>query len=295
MTDDGRTGAPLDVGPLQRSELEDALGLSTAAGWNQVRQDWERVCALPGSAFGGRSDGTVVATATTVQLGGVVWIGMVLVHPEYRGNGFGSAIVDRALEAARDEGEEVGLDATDAGRPIYADRGFEPTDPVTRWTGTSPTGEHSTTQGSRADAVERVRPLTDAERVAAFDRERCGVDRTVLLERLLNEPGTAGFVLHSEDAVDGYAIVRPGRLHAQVGPLVVDDLDAVRPLIESARAAVEKECLLVDTIGGTDGPVGERLHELGFDPDRSLTRMSRSGNSLLTGPGVVGLAGLELG
>ena len=71
-----------------------------------------------------------MASGGAVRYGdALAWICMILVDPERRGHGLGTRIFDEVL--ARCEAEVragrlrcVGLDATPAGRGIYAQRGF---------------------------------------------------------------------------------------------------------------------------------------------------------------------------
>src|ERR1041385_3750322 len=83
----------MSVGQLRlmtASDIEDASGLSPAAGWNQSDNDWRRLleCA-PRGCFGIEVEGNLVASTTAVcYQRDLAWIGMVLTHPEYRGRGF---------------------------------------------------------------------------------------------------------------------------------------------------------------------------------------------------------------
>src|SRR5215208_1332775 len=88
---------------IDRLRDEDLLAghaLSTTVGWNQTPADWRRLLRLePAGCFCARVDGRVVGTATTTIYGSVMaWIGMVIVHQDFRRRGIGAALMNRALE-----------------------------------------------------------------------------------------------------------------------------------------------------------------------------------------------------
>lgn len=273
---------------LAATDLDAAVGLSQAAGWNQVRTDWRRLLASPDArCFAGRVDGDLVATSTAItydeQSG---WVGMVLVHPDHRRQGYGTTLTERALDHGNSAAESVGLDATDAGRPLYRDLGFVDVTDVERRAGVL-------TDAGDAPRVDRVG--ADREAIADFDAERCGVRRDSLLDGLLDEPGTTGFVVDGAQSHDGrgYAVLRPGRNHWQLGPVVADSDAALDALLTAAAAKLDGESVLVDCLRED---AGELFAERGLSVYRTLTRMSyRHEEPLLCGDAVHAAAGLELG
>jgi len=116
--------------------VNDALSLSTGAGWNQTMADWLALMSdSPDGCLGMACDGKIVATTTLVCYEKrLAWIGMVLTHPDYRRRGFARTLVSRAMELARErEVRTIKLDATDQGRPLYQSLGFRDEQPVERW------------------------------------------------------------------------------------------------------------------------------------------------------------------
>lgn len=270
---------------LQESDFDDAMALVRAANWNQCRADWRRLLALaPERSFVGVVDGTVVATTTAVTYDNTVsWVGMVLVHPDHRGNGYGSTIFDHTL-ATLDSGTAVGLDATGMGRPLYRRRGFRTAAPTIRFTGTP---EHD----CDSDSVEPLVPET-VDALVTYDQRACGVDRGPLLERLHAETDTIGLI--HDDTARGYAFLRPGRETWQIGPLVADDRAILESLLSEAATRLDGAPVVVDVPeppGRTDP-----FENAGLTPDRRLERMTLQCDSpLLTGAPVIAAAGLEYG
>jgi GNAT superfamily N-acetyltransferase len=284
----------MEIDALEPTDLDAALALSRQAGWNQVRADWRRLLEHPIAwCYAGRVDGGVVATATVIAYDGrVAWIGMVLVDEAHRRRGYGTALVERALERATDAADTVGLDATDAGRPLYRELGFVDACPVERRVGTlRPSGDPDRESTVPVATVERV---ADASAVLDRDEGWCGIDRRSLLWALVEEPETTTFVADPADP-RGYAVLRPGRVHRQLGPLVATDRAALSALLDAAAVELGGDSVIVDAVVAGDDETN-LLPDRGLALDRRLTRMSHGcAELLLCGDDIHGAAGLELG
>ena len=103
------------------AELDFADSLRALAGWNQTRNDWQRLLAHePRGCFVAEWNGALAGTATTTCYGtDLAWIGMVLVHPDYRRRGIGTALLQQCLDYLSGRGVRcIKLDATPLGRPV---------------------------------------------------------------------------------------------------------------------------------------------------------------------------------
>ncbi|NGM70616.1 GNAT family N-acetyltransferase [Natronolimnobius sp. AArcel1] len=300
----------MEIRHLTTADVPAALELVKQAGWNQVSADWHRLLDLePDGCFGGYVDGDLVATTTLCTYDGsehksaecgngpvltdTGWIGMVLVHEDHRRNGYGGAIVDHALEAANDRGVTLGLDATDAGRPLYRRRGFVDVCPIERWAGvptSTPDSQYDGT-GSR-EWIDLDSRLIDE--LCAFDQRSCGVDRSALLQHLLTSSDVAGVGVRDDDGIRGYAIARPGRESGQIGPLVSSRPADAPVLLARASALLEQDAVLLDVLA-VDA-VADTLERLGLECQRRLTRMTAPNpKQLLVDPDVIAAAGFEFG
>jgi GNAT superfamily N-acetyltransferase len=258
----------LQIDRLGRADLADAVALSTEAQWNQTPADWARLLDLaPEGCFAGRLDGRLVATATAAGYGtAAFWIGMVIVARAHRGRGHGTALLRRAVQHARDRGARlVGLDATDLGRPVYLAQGFADVAPIDRWLGALAPGAPEATV-----AVDRAVDL-DGEALR-FDREACGLDRSLLLMHLAGEPGASAWVARRRGQVAGLAFLRPGRQHAHLGPVVAEPGPALPALLDAVAGQLSGGTVLVDA--PRDERVGQLLAGRGLAVQRRLQRMT---------------------
>jgi GNAT superfamily N-acetyltransferase len=266
----------LDISRLGSEDIDAALRLSTQAGWNQVAADWERFLALaPEGCFGGYVDGDLVATTCVATYDSVVsWIGMVVVEEGHRHQGYGTAMFDRGLTYALANSQDIGLDASDLGAPLYHDHGFRSTIEVERWAGTL-------TQTASHESGYDVYSVTDVDRVAALDRTVLGTDRSEVLTRLCAEDGVTTLVVGDNANPVGYAIVRTGRIHPQIGPIIAPDATAVSLLLNGVACMRSDTAVIIDTIASERTTTLCRTH--GLERRRTLSRMSyESTEPLLT-------------
>ena len=274
----------LAIDPLTEADLEAAVALSTEAGWNQTAADWRRLLDLaPHGCLAGRLDGRLVATATRVDYAGAArWIGMVLVASAWRGQGFGTAMLERAVGVG-----PCGLDATDLGRPLYLRLGLADVAPIDRWVGTLQ---------PRGHPPGRVEPLGGRRFLAAleFDRRACGVARTELLGRLAAELDVRQWVALEGDRVVGLATLRPGREHWHLGPITCEDSSVLQLLLAAAANHLGQGSVLVDAL--RDDERSAVLAACGLRVQRRLMRMTRpASQGMLMGTAVAAATAFEWG
>jgi GNAT superfamily N-acetyltransferase len=261
---------------MTAGDVEGGLRLCRAAGWNQLERDWQALLEPPSVFRVASRAGRVVGTAGAVVYGAeLAWVCMVLVDPAERGQGLGTALVEQVLDRLP-AGVAVGLDATPSGRPVYARLGFAPTGDLARLEcgpparrrgiGTEPLGAH-----------EVLRPLRagDLPRVAAWDREVFGADRSRILSGLLGAAPEYAWLLEADDALSGYCLGRPGHRTAHLGPVVALEWQTAGALVSRCLAADPDRRFTLDAPAAAVWR--SQLQQLGFSEQRPFTRMYRGG------------------
>jgi GNAT superfamily N-acetyltransferase len=241
---------------IESSDMDAVMRLKEAAGWNQTRQDWERLLELePEGCFTLVEDGVLAATATAVTYGGdLAWIGMVLTLPEYRGRGFARRLMERVMAFTAGRGiRSVGLDATDMGIGLYRQFGFQAAGLVERW--------------ERPPGAAPVEPahLSPWAPAADLDRAAFGADRSRILASLarLEAASIPGL---------GYAMGRPGTKAAYFGPSVARSAAAADCLERWFLARHPNEPVYQDILC-SNREAARLASQYGFRPVRRLTRM----------------------
>ena len=275
------------IRPLTLEDLDEALRLSTAVGWNQRLDDWRMLLRLaPAGAFAAFadtrddsdvsdvSDVSLVGTAIGIDYGAFAWIAMMLVDPAYRGRGVGR----RLLEAAMDRLPShlpIRLDATPSGRRLYQRYGFEDEAALSRHV-----IDHSRLAEHRPARLA-VQPLTDADLpiVIEQDRETFGGTRGAVIDWAFHGAPQYAYAVRSDNSGPiHYCLGRQGRLFDQIGPVVAGDDDSAHALVSAALAAAGDRRVAVDAFDSRRA-FAAALQADGFVVQRPLVRMCRPSDS----------------
>lgn len=267
-----RLPAEVIVREMLAGDLPRALALSTAAGWNQQLADWQFAQGLnPGRSFVAEAGTALVGTAVTIDYGGRHgWIAMVLVHPDWRRHGVGTALFAQAV-AALAALPATGLDATPMGRPIYERFGFQAVGELVRLVTDAvvPPSSEVTAPGRIRAAGSRAVP----DAVAALDAAASGLCRPRLLAALAaRAPDLALVHEDTAGAVDGFVLARPGRVWTQLGPLVAADTAVASALLRRALGAMAGRPAVID-VPAAQTEMLDWLATAGFREQRRNMRM----------------------
>ncbi len=227
---------------MTSADIPAGMRLKEIAGWNQTAADWERFLrASPEGCFVAESEGRVAGTATTITYEGrFAWIGMVLVDPEFRGQGIGTRLLEKTIEYLDTRRvPSLKLDATPQGKPIYEKLGFVVEYEIERWL------------LKRAPGGEMPRPAaarTDLGGILRLDREVFGADRSELLRSLHREaPAFTLEIRHGRDLL-GYALGRGGSRADHLGPWMAREEASARALLEEFLRRSGRETVFVDCL-----------------------------------------------
>lgn len=262
---------------MRKADIPAGMRLKEIAGWNQTASDWERFLeASPQGCFVAEHDGRVCGTATTISFENrVAWIGMVLVDPEYRGQGIGTRLLVRAIEYLNDlQITAIKLDATPQGKPLYEKLQFVAEYEIERWTLRRPASEMAKQSGSGSReplSQELLESIFDA------DRESFGADRSPLLKSLHGDAPEFTAGIWNAGGIEGYALGRRGSFADHLGPWMARNGTTARSLLETFLARSRREVVVVDSLK-SNAAGGELLRSFGFSYSRPLTRMYRGRN-----------------
>lgn len=273
------------------ADIPFANEVRACARWNQTPRDWLGYLGFePEGCFvaevGGRPAGTATAISYAGRLG---WIGMVLVHPDFRRLGIGTALLQAALRYLRDRGiVTIKLDATPMGKPVYVPLGFRDEYEVTRYEGVAPSG------AVIPDGVTAL-ATTPFEELSALDARVLGAARPAVLTDLSRRNPDLCFAMRDGPHLAGYLIARVGDSALQLGPWIARDAHTAALLLQAFFHRVPGKRVFLDV---PDPNVAGRglLQRHGFTVQRTFTRMFLGDNTHPGEPALVfGTSGAEKG
>ena len=252
--------------PLTRADLGDAQAITSSFGWPHRVEDLEFMLGL-GRGWAVQRDGALVGTGMCWTFGETAGtLGLVCVAPPQQGQGVGTRLLERLLEAL--EGRRIVLFATDAGVRLYERLGFRACGRIRQQQGAAirpppvplPSGQ-------------RIRPAGrgDPSRLSALDRAAAGMDRSALISALL-EAGT-GVVLDDDGTAEGFAILRRFGIGQVIGPVVAPDAAGAQALIGHFLAASSGQFTRIDVT--EESGLAPWLRTLGLADAGGAVRMVR--------------------
>jgi len=211
-------------------------------------------------------DGRLVGTITVIHHGrSLAWIGMVLVHPQYRGQGIATRLMRNALDHLTDC-PTIKLDATATGKKVYEKLGFVEEGTVRRLTTKClPPIERST---------DRIAPIARAEfkAITRMDRRHFPGDRAFLLAALHENAPAMALRLTRHRQIAGYCFGRHGSDFVHIGPIVAENTEDATRLGRDALQHWIGAPVVLD-VPGIHAEFLQWLKNAGFSVQREFVRM----------------------
>jgi len=250
-------------------DIPEAMRLKDAVGWNQTTTDWAHfLSASPEGCFVADYRGNVTGTsATIIYEGRFAWIGMVIVDKQYRGQGIGMALLERAIRYLDSRGvPTMKLDATPQGKALYEKFGFRSEYDIERWMLKRTVKERAMENGPKS-----------IEDILLIDREIFGADRSGLLRSLAQEAPRLTLSDQQNGKIIGYSFGRLGSRADHMGPWVARSEEAAEKLLNSFLLRSSRELIFIDCLRQNRWAI-PLVKARGFEFSRPLTRMFRGTN-----------------
>ncbi len=233
-----------DLRTLTNYDIPEAKQLSDAEFWNQTEKDWELLIGDPANlCLAAERNRRVIGTVTAMNYENkIAWIGMVLVHKEFRGIGVSKLLLSKILEKLKSF-NSVKLDATPAGHKVYQKFGFR--DEYITYRLTTDSTPVLDWQSIYGDSCE-ISPLCNISEIEAFDQQIIGANRRSLLKFLLNNFPNKSWILKNNNQIKGFALGRNGTIYNQIGPVSATTTDEAKILITKALSNLKGQPVVVD-------------------------------------------------
>jgi GNAT superfamily N-acetyltransferase len=277
-----------EIRPMSRADLDVALGWARAEGWNPGLDDAAPFHAQDPSGFLMGWLGSVrIGCISVVKYGDAfAFLGLFIVLPAFRGQGYGKAIWDAGIASAGSR--VIGLDGVPAQQENYARSGFVAAYRSARWG-----GRLSGLVTSRS----YVRPIGEADMtaVADFDRRHVAAERTAFLRAWLAPSASRQTEGYFEgERLRGYGTVRRCVEGWKVGPLFAETPAIAEALVATLVTPAGTDPVFIDIPEPNRAAVG-MAQRLGLQPAFETARMYRGVAPVLPLEAIYAVTTLELG
>lgn len=240
MAPPARGGTPkmaFTVRQMTLDELKLVLEWAIAEGWNPGLHDAEPFYATdPEGFFLGELDGKPVGSFSAVAYDGHFgFVGLNIVRPELRGQGFGVDIWDTGMLHLGSR--NVGLACAVAQQDYYEECGFH---------AAFQSMQYETIGGGVTPAG--LTPLAEVplKKLVEYDAKHFAVPRPRFLEAWIRQPGTTALGLLRRNRMAGYGVLRQCHVGYKIGPLIANDPAAAETLLQGLLAAASSESVFLD-------------------------------------------------
>jgi ribosomal protein S18 acetylase RimI-like enzyme len=225
------------VRTMSADEVAMAVEWAATEGWNPGRHDPHCFRAAdPDGFFVGVWRGEPVACLAAVaydeRFG---FIGLYIVKPGFRGQGFGMPIWQHGMRYLGDR--NVGLDGVVAQQANYRKSGFQLAYRNIRYQG------HVSGIGCAHVAAAADVPF---EQLLAYDRLCFPAPRERFVSAWIVQPDAVALATVAAGRVAGYGVVRRCKAGCKIGPLFADDAGVATGLFRALAASMPGELIVLD-------------------------------------------------
>ncbi len=227
----------LKLKKLDKNGLKTLVDWARNEGWNPGKHDFEVFWETdPDGFYGFYSGDELIAGGAVVSYNGEFgFMGLFIVHPEFRGQGIGRKLWylrrDLLLERLKD-GAAIGMDGVVDMQPFYEKGGFNIAFRDERY-------ECMGQATSFSDSISRIES-GDFEKIMNYDLTCFGYKRETFLKHWLALSDSNAFKFSKMGEVYGYAVIRKVNSGFKIGPLFADNDEVAEELYKAClNSAVE--------------------------------------------------------
>ncbi|WP_064695521.1 GNAT family N-acetyltransferase [Rhizobium aegyptiacum] len=276
------------VRSMRPGELELVLEWARQEGWNPGLDDSLAFLeADPSGFFVGAIGEVPVGSISVVKYGdSFAFLGLYIVHPDFRGKGYGKAIWEAAIATA--EGRTIGLDGVAAQQENYRRAGFEPAYTTLRYGGV-PTTLPASPLVAQPVLDSRLEGLLRYDS-AVFPQPR----ESFLAAWCTGRKGRRTAVVRKNHKIRGYGTIRRCYEGYKIGPLFANDADSAAALLAELIPEAKGAPVFID-IPAEHREAIALAEGLGLQPVFETVRMYRGPAPAIPMKHVFGVTTLELG
>ncbi|MGY6276003.1 GNAT family N-acetyltransferase [Methylomonas sp. MgM2] len=272
---------------MRADEIQIAIDWAAREGWNPGIHDAQTFYqADPNGFFIGEQDGRAIAVGSAVVYDEhFAFCGLYIVHPDYRGRGYGMALTRERL---RHVGQRnAGIDGVVENIPIYERIGYRLAYHNIRFQGGATAGRVTN---------QSIMPLAQVpcSMLEAYDRLCFPSKRSRFLNAWINQDHAKALAYMENGQLQGYAVRRQCIEGHKIGPLFADGFAVAEQLFQALQQDIPGETIYLDVMETNTQALrlvnAYHMHEV-----FSTGRMYLKGRPQLSEHKIFGITTFELG
>ncbi|GJL84103.1 MAG: acetyltransferase [marine bacterium B5-7] len=272
---------------MRADELQIAINWAAQEGWNPGIHDAETFYQADNNGFFiGEIGNQAVSVGSAVAYDDqFAFCGLYIVHPEYRGQGYGIALTRERLRYVGQR--NAGIDGVVENIPIYERIGYRLAYHNIRYRGIA---------ADPASIDRRVVPLSQLpiENIETYDRFCFPAKRHRFLYAWINQPDAKALGLIENGQLQGYAVRRRCIEGHKIGPLFADNDAIADALFQALQQDIPGDAIYLDIM--ETNPVAQRLvDKYNMQVVFTTGRMYLKGQPRLDDEKIFGITTFELG
>lgn len=272
---------------MRADELQTAINWAAQEGWNPGIHDAETFYQADNNGFFiGEIGNQAVSVGSAVAYDDqFAFCGLYIVHPEYRGQGYGIALTRERLRYVGQR--NAGIDGVVENIPIYERIGYRLAYHNIRYRGIA---------ADPASIDLRVVPLSQLpiENIETYDRFCFPAKRHRFLYAWINQPDAKALGLIENGQLQGYAVRRRCIEGHKIGPLFADNDAIADALFQALQQDIPGDAIYLDIM--ETNPVAQRLvDKYNMQVVFTTGRMYLKGQPRLDDEKIFGITTFELG
>ncbi|AFQ08009.1 TPA: GNAT family N-acetyltransferase [Bacillus pacificus] len=261
---------------LREEQIGDIVALSSYIGWDYNREEVETIfnSGIVYGVWNERKE-LIASAAIILYREALASIGMVIVHPDYKGRGIGKMITNSCMNSVSAQTPFM-LIATDEGKPLYEKLRFRAVSYVSKYICNS---YNVNNYCMRNEDYMMNYEECDLEEIIKLDKYAFGTNRKEFLKKRIMQSEQCVVVKDKEQNVLGYGLSIQTPENKIIGPVVAKN-DAMAMRIVHALARGHNGRLRIDVTEGKDDFLKE-LEIAGFKRANIPPIMLKNSDQLL--------------
>lgn len=277
-----------EIRTMSREEIDFAVSLAAKEGWNPGLHDASSFYAADPDGFligllAGEPIGCISAVSYEGRFG---FLGLYIVIPERRGEGFGIRLWDAAMK--RMANHNVGLDGVVEQQENYKKSGFRLAYRNIRYEFTN------SLSGIEDSHLVRAAELPFSQ-IAEYDRRMFPAARDRFLKTWLTSPDSDSVAWMDGGILCGYATIRECQAGYKIGPLFADSEKIVEALLQALCQRVPSGVSVYLDVPEVNGPAVAMVQRHGMTPVFETARMYTQEPPPICVEKIFGVTTFELG